>query len=140
LRLSLGQALAKKLRVFRAIKGFTQQELADQLGITRVTVNRWETKGADNASLAELERISVITGETVQELLELPGGNLEAALARLGNLSHLGPKLLARLSTVNDEEQIAGLLRWFESEDRVNAEFRAKALLAKKKPKAGNSG
>ena len=49
------------LKTYRLSRKLTQQELAQELGVTDVTVSRWET-GARKIDLRELPSISEKTG------------------------------------------------------------------------------
>ena len=40
---SMGESFPEKLKAYRMLKGLTQQELADALGVVLPTVQTWET-------------------------------------------------------------------------------------------------
>lgn len=62
------QEFAQRLRQYRKKKGMTQQELADQLGVSNKTVSRWESGSyPDVTTLVALARV---LGVTVDELLD----------------------------------------------------------------------
>ncbi len=62
------QEFAQRLRQYRKDKGLTQQELADQLGVSNKTVSRWESGSyPDVTTLVALARV---LGVTVDELLD----------------------------------------------------------------------
>lgn len=62
------QKFAQRLRQYRKDKGMTQQELADQLGVSNKTVSRWESGSyPDVTTLVALARA---LGVTVDELLD----------------------------------------------------------------------
>lgn len=62
------QEFAQRLRQYRKNKGMTQQELADQLGVSNKTVSRWESGSYhDVTTLVALARV---LGVTVDELLD----------------------------------------------------------------------
>lgn len=62
------QEFAQRLRQYRKDKGLTQQELADQLGVSNKTVSRWESGSyPDVTTLVVLARA---LGVTVDELLD----------------------------------------------------------------------
>ena len=54
---------AERLKRFRKAKNLTQQELADQLGVSNKSVSRWESGGGypDIALLAPLARALDVT-------------------------------------------------------------------------------
>jgi len=58
-----------RLRVLRAERGWSQQELADQLGVSRQTVNAIET-GRYDPSLPLAFRIARTFGASVEEVFE----------------------------------------------------------------------
>lgn len=62
------QEFAQRLRQYRKNKGMTQQELADQLGVSNKTVSRWESGSyPDVTTMVALARV---LGVTVDELLD----------------------------------------------------------------------
>ena len=61
-----------KLKELRKLKGMTQQETADALGISQVTYSRYEN-GEREPSNQMLITLSVFFGVTVDELLEADG-------------------------------------------------------------------
>ncbi len=58
-----------RLRVLRAERGWSQQELADQLGVSRQTVNAIET-GRYDPSLPLAFRIARTFGAAVEDVFE----------------------------------------------------------------------
>ena len=61
--------MKSRLRVLRAERGWSQQELADQLGVSRQTVNAIET-GRYDPSLPLAFRIARTFGASVEEVFE----------------------------------------------------------------------
>jgi putative transcriptional regulator len=59
--------LSNQLHVLRAMKKITQQELADEIGVTRATVNALE-KGNYNPSLELAFRLSLFFKKNIQEI------------------------------------------------------------------------
>ncbi|MBN1240300.1 MAG: helix-turn-helix transcriptional regulator [Gammaproteobacteria bacterium] len=60
--------MGQRIRTLRRAKGFSQQELANRLGVTKAAVMHWETgrtKNIRNRTMLELVRIL----ETDQEFL-----------------------------------------------------------------------
>ena len=53
------QALQSKLKELRAKRGWSQEDLAREVGVSLSTIQRWESKGAKSYRLArrELERL-----------------------------------------------------------------------------------
>jgi transcriptional regulator with XRE-family HTH domain len=93
----LGDKFAESLIKFRSEKGMTQAELATRIGLSRVTVNRWETHGAGAVMLDELEAISRTMEKPVVEVLGLEfeafGTRIPASLLAL--LDRANPGQLA---------------------------------------------
>ncbi len=52
------------LQDFRREQGYTQQQLAELLGITQALVSRWEN-GEENFTLATLAKIALVTNNTI---------------------------------------------------------------------------
>lgn len=70
--MSLGRNLANSLIKFRGFdKRRTQKWLADMIGVSRATVNRWEKRGAGDASLQEIETIAQKTEIPIMEVIGL---------------------------------------------------------------------
>jgi len=64
------QRLGTKIRAGRVRAGLTQQELAAQVGITRIYVAKLEAGDRDSPSLPVLERIAKVLGVTLVDLLK----------------------------------------------------------------------
>lgn len=67
MKLSIGE----NIRSYRKKNDLTQEALADRLGVTYLSVSRWE-KGATYPDLELLPAISEILGISVDELLGMP--------------------------------------------------------------------
>ncbi len=63
-----GLTLAERLRGLRAGRGFSQELLAERLGVSRQAVSKWET-GAAEPSTANLLALADLYEITVDELL-----------------------------------------------------------------------
>lgn len=57
------------LKTYREIQGLTQEALAELIGVTRVTVNRWEN--GRRPGVTDAERVAEITSIPVVVLLGL---------------------------------------------------------------------
>ena len=60
--------LAEKLKIFRKRAHFTQQELADAIGVSIMTVRRWEWNDR-TPRLEEIDKIAAALGTTTDYLL-----------------------------------------------------------------------
>lgn len=60
--------LGKQLKEYRRREGMSQQQLADELGVSRQSVVRWE-KESNTPSDHELKKISDLLGLSAQQLL-----------------------------------------------------------------------
>ena len=56
----------------RLLKGLQQKELAEELGVTQVTVSSWE-HGKSFPSPGRLKQVADVLNTTVEELLKEPG-------------------------------------------------------------------
>ncbi len=65
--------MKNRLRVLRAEKGWTQEDLGKRLGVSRQAVNALETEKHD-PSLDLAYRIAAAFGLTVEEIFENPHG------------------------------------------------------------------
>ena len=65
----LRDTLAKNIRAYRALKGLSQDELADLSGLHRTYIGSVERRER-NVTLSTLEAIAVTLGTTVPELLK----------------------------------------------------------------------
>src|SRR2546429_9947057 len=59
------------LRTAREYHGWTQEELAEKIGTTSVTISRWES-GVTFPSRYFRKKLSVLYGQSIQELGLLP--------------------------------------------------------------------
>jgi len=64
-------ALENKLRTYRKERGYTQASFAEELGVSRQTINAIENEKY-NPSLELAIKISRLVGEPVQEIFYLP--------------------------------------------------------------------
>jgi transcriptional regulator with XRE-family HTH domain len=58
--------IANKIKRLRKMRGFTQQQLADHLGVSQSSVSRWE-KGQDEPSTEHIFRLASLAGEDVED-------------------------------------------------------------------------
>lgn len=77
-----------RLRAARRGAGFTQKQLAEELGVEAITVSRWE-RGVTSPSLPRLRRIAELTQTTVSDLVRAP----DAASAHALELAALREEL-----------------------------------------------
>ena len=71
----MGDYLETKIREFRQKKGFTQQELADKVGVTRQTINALEN-ARYNPSLLLAYKITKILGkDDIEEVFIIDEGS-----------------------------------------------------------------
>jgi len=61
----LSSKIGSKIRILRKTKGYTQQHLADLLGIQRATISNYEI-GRRSPHIKELERIAEILGVNLE--------------------------------------------------------------------------
>lgn len=61
--------LAQRIRAFRKLKGFTQQGLAEESGISLAALGEIE-RGNRKPKIGDLTRIAAVLGITVNELLD----------------------------------------------------------------------
>ena len=65
--------MKNRLRVLRAEKGWTQEDLGKAIGVSRQAVNAIETEKHD-PSLDLAFRIAVVFGQTVEQVFDTPHG------------------------------------------------------------------
>ena len=61
--------LAEKIALLRRKNGWSQEELANQLAVSRQAVSKWES-GASDPSTANLIALAKLFGTTPEELLK----------------------------------------------------------------------
>ncbi len=64
--MSLGNNLFKARRK----KGLSQEDVADQLGVSRQTISKWET-GETLPDIRQAKRLAVLYGLSLDELIDL---------------------------------------------------------------------
>ena len=59
------------LEKYRKLRGFTQSDLAEMIGVHRVTISRWErnTEAWQSVKGSELKKLADALGITIEELL-----------------------------------------------------------------------
>lgn len=66
------KSLGETLKAHRTSRGFTQEYVAEALGVSRQAVSKWEN-GASDPSTANLMALAKLYGLTVDELLQAAG-------------------------------------------------------------------
>ena len=61
--------MAEKITMLRKRNGWSQEELAEKLGVSRQAVSKWES-GASDPSTANLIALAKLFGTTPEELLK----------------------------------------------------------------------
>lgn len=67
--MDLTEALADNVRALRARKRWSQEELAERLGITQRTLSRLESGTRGDVGIRELERLCAVLEVDLSELL-----------------------------------------------------------------------
>lgn len=65
----LTKTICKRIKEFRSKKGFTQEDLAEKVGVSRVYIGYVE-QGRNTPSLEILEKISKSLGIKITEILD----------------------------------------------------------------------
>jgi transcriptional regulator with XRE-family HTH domain len=112
-----GRTVGQRLREARRLSGYTQQEVANKLGVTRRAVWEWETdKRLPVASLSGLASLYGVpetvllydiepAGQPLEELraeVSLLHGRLDEVHADLAQLTRLFEEMLGRILTALD--------------------------------------
>ena len=63
--LKLSNKIAKKIKILRKTRGYTQQQLADLLGVQRATISNYEI-GRRSPHIKELARLAEILGVNLE--------------------------------------------------------------------------
>lgn len=63
--LKLSNKIAKKIKILRKARGYTQQQLADLLGVQRATISNYEI-GRRSPHIKELARLAEILGVNLE--------------------------------------------------------------------------
>src|SRR5580704_9194638 len=73
---NLSRSITSRLRQERELRGWTQSEVAERIGSTRINVGRWEN-GAYFPSPYYRQKLGELFGKTIQELGLIPKGGEE---------------------------------------------------------------
>ena len=57
--MSLNEELGQRIQQLRKAKGFSQEELADRVGVSRQAVSKWES----GQTAPDLERLLTVSGQ-----------------------------------------------------------------------------
>ena len=72
----MGDNLETKIREFRQIKGLTQQELADSVGVTRQTINALENARYNPSLLLAYKITKILDQDSIEDVFIIEeGGN-----------------------------------------------------------------
>ena len=63
--LKLSNKIAKKIKILRKARGYTQQQLAEMLGVQRATISNYEI-GRRSPHIKELEKLAEILGVNLE--------------------------------------------------------------------------
>lgn len=84
--------LGKTIKELRTERGYTQQELAKQIGVTQGAIYFWE-KEINEPTAGYLLKLSKTLGVTLDELLSVDSAAFEATTTRAAQMSALFNKL-----------------------------------------------
>ncbi len=73
----MGDYLETKIREFRQEKGLTQQELADEAGVTRQTINALENARYNPSLLLAFKITKILDKDSIEEVFIIDEGSLE---------------------------------------------------------------
>lgn len=62
-------SLPDQIALYRGRRGFTQQDLADKLSVSKQTISNWET-GLKNPRMGAIQKMAELFGITVSELID----------------------------------------------------------------------
>lgn len=92
--------IAKNLRYYRDLKGFTQRQLAAELGIKHNTISSWEN-GTNSLDAAVLMEICDLLGVSLDEMYK--GEKKDSPINELSEREQYAVSLFRKLP---DEEQL----------------------------------
>ena len=73
----MGDYLETKIREFRQKCGLTQQELADEAGVTRQTINALENARYNPSLLLAFKITKILGKDSIEEVFIIDEGSLE---------------------------------------------------------------
>lgn len=92
--------IARNLKYYRDLKGLTQRELAEKLGIKHNTISSWEN-GTNSIDAAVLMEICDLLGVSLCEMYKQEKGN-----SPLPGLSERELSAISLFKKLTDEEQL----------------------------------
>lgn len=115
-----GEIVASKLKQFRAQEGKSQEWLAEQLGVSRATINRWETKGADNATVEDLRKIALILGSDITSIVSTAASQSEEDEKWFQNVEKLITTSTNKIiGTIGQYSELKGILNTVDESNRI---------------------
>ena len=102
------QILQENLKRFRKLAGYTQEEVANRLGVSLQTVARWES-GARLPSIDYLEKLADLYGVEVADFFIEPTdmyneSHIKNLIRKLRSLKRLEPKKRERVLKLLEEQ------------------------------------
>ncbi len=119
--------LGKKIRALRLKAGFTQEQLAEKLGIGAQSVSKWEN-GATMPDIASLPYLAEVFGVTIDDLFDL---TVEQRFNRIEHRMDIEDNLLADHRADEAEKVLERLCRLEDSNPILNEVYRAHIALAR---------
>ena len=89
-------SFAEKLKQAREVSGLTQQELSEQSGIARRTIQNWECGSRNPSSIAAIEKVAAILNVSTSDLIDSNEAFVAEAGEQFGYRGKAGADRLVR--------------------------------------------
>lgn len=131
---NFGATFGSKLKEFREAKGLTQEELGDELGVSRATINRWEGHGAGTATLDMVESAQKLFQRSAAELLGISSTQISPHQALAVLAEAIGEKVPGIPKLKVAEDPLIAEIRGYTEEQREHLKEAMESIRGMAKP------